>query len=187
MLNMHATTIVVCAVAAAGCLLSVGAAQGRPPGEAAPDFNVKANDGKTYTLASVTKKGPAVLYFIKTGCPTNDQAIKYYIRIANAYKGAKVPFIGVINANLDGFKAWNAGFKVPFPVLLDPDETIIKSWKAQRSPWVIMVGKDKKIMKEWTGYSSPYLKELGELIAKNSGVKAKTCDFSGSPTNPRPG
>jgi peroxiredoxin Q/BCP len=181
---LRVITTITCALAGSACFLS---AQSWKAGDKAPDFSAQGNDGKSYTLASVTKKGPAVLYFIRTDCPTNDQALKYYVRIVNAYKGCKVPFIGVINGDLDRFNLWNRDFKVPFPVLLDPDKKIIHSWKAQRSPWVIMVAKDGKIMKEWPGYSNTFLKELSAMIAKGSGVKEKTCDFSGSPTNPRYG
>jgi peroxiredoxin len=178
--------IAVAAVAAV-CLLNASSAQSWKAGEKAPAFSAKANDGKTYTLASVTKKGPAVLYFIKTDCPTNEQAVKYYLRIAEAYKGSKVPFIGVINGDENACKEWNKAFNVKFPILLDPEMKIIRSWKAERSPWVIMVGKDGKIVKEWPGYSNAYLTELSGLIAKGAGVKTKKCDFSGSPTNPRYG
>lgn len=179
---LRVITTIACVVAGTACFIS---AQSWKAGDKAPDFSAQATDGKTYTLASVTAKGPAVLYFIKPDCPTNDQALKYYVRIANAYKGCKVPFIGVIFGDLDRFKLWNRSVNVPFPVLLDPDKKIISSWKAQRSPWVIMVGKDGKIMKEWPGYSHTFLKELSALMAKGSGVKEKTCDFSGSPTNTR--
>jgi peroxiredoxin len=173
-------------VAAVGLMTAVSA-QTWKAGEKAPNFSAKANDGKTYTLASVTKKGPVVLYFIKLDCPTNDQAFKYYERIAEAYKGTKTTFIGVINGDDFGCKEWTKSFKAKFPILLDPDMKIISSYRAQRSPWVIMVGKDGKIQKEWPGYSNGYLTELSNLMAKGAGVKTKKCDFSGSPTNPRYG
>jgi peroxiredoxin len=165
----------------------VAGGQNWTPGDKMPEFSAKGDDGKTYTLASLTKKGPAVFYFIKSPCPTNEQALKYYIRIANAYKGAKVPFIGVINADLDGFKSWNAPFKVPFRVLLDPEEKIISAWKIRSSPSIVMVDKSGKVVQGWPAYSKAYLQQLNELIAKASGVQTKTCDFSGAPTNPRYG
>ena len=184
---MRVTLIFACSIVATACHPVGAGGLNKAPGDKMPDFSAKADDGKTYTLASLTKKGPAVLYFIKSPCPTNEQALKYYIRIANAYKGAKVPFVGVINADLDGFNSWNAPFKVPFKVLLDPQEKIISSWKIQSSPSVVAIDKAGKVVKSWPAYSKTFLQELSELIAKSSGVPTKTCDFSGAPTNPRYG
>ncbi|HRF60072.1 MAG TPA: peroxiredoxin family protein [Fimbriimonadaceae bacterium] len=176
-------------------LLSVGAfallttggwSQEWKKGDSAPAFSAKTSDGKTHTLKSLTGQKPLVLYFIGSTCPVNAQAVKYYNRVAAAYKG-KVNFVGVIDADAAGFKSWQEKFKAPFPVLLDPDMKIIKAYKAERSPWTIMVDKTGKIQKEWAGYSVGEINELSASIAgATKGATAKI-DTSGAPTSPRAG
>jgi peroxiredoxin len=168
-------------------LTTTGFAQSWKTGDKAPTFSAKASDGKTYSLDTLSKKGSFVLYFIKTDCPTNTEAIIYYKRLATAYKNTKVKFIGVINADKAGFDEWQKEHKVDFPVLLDPSKTIIRTYKAYRSPWTILVGKDKKIVKETPGYCTPSLNELNALMAKAAGTKAKKCDFTGAPDDMRYG
>jgi peroxiredoxin len=162
-------------------------AQSWKPGDKAPAFSAKASDGKTYSQDSLAKKGAVVLYFIKIDCPTNTEAIIYYKRLATAYKNAKISFIGVINGDKAAYDEWQKEHKVAFPVLLDPDKKIIRSYKAFRSPWTILVGKNKKIVKETPGYCTSSLEELNKLMAKAAGTKEKKCDFSGAPGDMRYG
>lgn len=149
-------------------------------GEKAPTFSAPGSDGKTHTLASLTAKGPAFLYFIKDGCPVNAEAVVYMNRLADAYKG-KATFVGVINADKSGYERWNKTYKSPMPVLLDPDLKIIRSYKASASPWVVEVTKDGTIGQVWKGYSSKSLGEIGTKLASAAGVKPAQVDLKGAP------
>ncbi|MCW5943176.1 MAG: redoxin domain-containing protein [Fimbriimonadaceae bacterium] len=150
------------------------------PGDKAPAFSAMGSDGKSHTLASLTKEGPAVLYFIKEDCPVNAEAVKYYNRMASAYKG-KARLIGVINVDKVGYAGWAKRFKPTYPVLFDPSLKTIHGFKAKASPWAVEVGKDGKIAKVWPGYSANTLAQINARLAKAAGTTVAKVDLGGAP------
>lgn len=181
------TWIVGVGVAAAllGAMLTARAENWKP-GASAPAFSAAGSDGKDHSLKSLTGDKPLVLYFIGESCPVNNQAVKYYNRVAEAYKG-KVNFVGVIDGDKAKHAQWQAKHKAPYTVLFDPDMKVIRSYKAERSPWTILVGKDGKIVKEWVGYSIGEIDELSAEMAKQAKVALAKIDTSGAPASPRAG
>lgn len=141
----------------------------------APAFVGSTASGKSYDLKSLVAKGPVFLYFIKQDCPVNARAVKFYNRIYQA-TGGNANFIGVINADADGYLAWSKRYSPPFPVVLDRNLKIIHAYRAERSPWVVQIGTDGKISNVWEGYSGDMLKELSARI----GVKGPV-DLTGAP------
>jgi peroxiredoxin len=181
-------------MATAACLgvLALGAlvlGQGRTQfqvGAKAPAFSATASDGKTHTLQSLNAKGPVFLYFIKDGCPVNNQAIKYYNRVGEAYKG-KATFVGVFDGNEAAFKRFAAEYKPTYPVLFDANKSIIRSYNAERSPWVVEVNAQSTVAKIWRGYSEKDLKELNASLAGAAKTSAQKVDFAGAPGSTRYG
>jgi peroxiredoxin len=172
--------VLACVAVAA---LAVAGGQGLAKvGSEAPDFSAKGTDGKTHTLNSLSQKGDVFLYFISETCPVNADAVKYYNRLSAAYKG-KATFVGVINGDEKVYKAWQKTYKSPFTVLYDPDLKIIRSYKANASPWMIQVSKTGKIAKVWPGYSTPALKEINAALAKAGGTKVAKVDLKGAPAD----
>lgn len=173
--------VAVGVVAFAGGNLEKSALETKAP---APAFSAKGSDGKTHSLETLTKGDTTVvLYFIGHTCPVNQKAISYYNNVAKANKGSKkVKFIGVIDTDEEGFKRWNAKQKVPYTVVFDPKLEIIRSYKAQRSPWVVVVGGDKNVDAIQTGYSQKSLSDLNTMMAKIEGKKAKEVDLKGTPS-----
>lgn len=171
-------------LAAAGVLAVGWAATGAAPrdglqvGSKAPTFTAKGSDAQSHTLASTTRSGPVILYFIKSNCPVNAQAVKFYNRIAGAYPGSRL--VGVIDEDEAGYQRWAKQFKPTFPVLFDKSKTIISSYKAQASPWAIHV-KDGKVAKVWDGYSVQHLDELNRAVASASKSAVKPVDLMGAP------
>lgn len=153
----------------------------------APDFSGRASDGKTYSLASVKKtKKPTLLYFIGHTCPVNASAVKYFNALGAAYKG-KVNFLGVIDADAAAYKNWQARFKAPYPVIFDPNMTIIERYGTERSPWAILVDANGRIVDEWHGYSVAYINGMSSKIATTAKTPVKQVDTAGAPTQTRYG
>lgn len=186
MTNLYRVLLLGGAVAVAAVFLFKAPAMAQKTGGKAPDFKATGSDGKAYTLKSFTGKKPTLLYFIGNTCPVNNQAVKYFNRVAAAYKGS-VNFVGVIDGDKATYTAWNKQFKAPYLVLLDPDMKIIEAYGAQRSPWAILVDSKGTITKSWTGYSAKQINELGTALAGASKVTAKKIDVSGAPDSPRAG
>jgi peroxiredoxin Q/BCP len=176
---MEFKTLALGAIAAATAMM--GSQGVWKAGDRAPDFTAIDTNGKSHTLTSLLAQGDVFLYFISDTCPINAQAVKYFNRLSAAYKG-KAQIIGVINTDKKGYAAWQKTFKAPFPVLLDPKLKVIRSYKANASPWMVQV-KDKKIARVWAGYSGPYLKEINEAMATAGDAAVAKVDFGGAPAD----
>lgn len=162
--------------------LSVGYYQGAPlhAGDKAPAFNALSTDSKTYTVATITRNKPAILYFIKEGCPVNKKAAPFLAKIASQY-GLGANIYGVYNGDVKRARDWAAKFKATFPILADPEYKIIDSYKAPYSPFMIIVGKDGKIASVIFGAGPKDLPIINQLAAKNAGKKLTAIDFKGAP------
>jgi peroxiredoxin len=175
-------TIAALAVASVSICLTacVEMEEAQKIGSAAPAFSAKGTDGKTHTLASLSKRGPVVLYFIKDGCPVNHRAAPFLTKLTNAY-GANANVVGVFNGDTGGAKNWAKQYGAKYLILADKDYKIIRSYKAVYSPWLIHVGKDGKIAKVYEGASPANLAKVNEVVASAAGAKLASIDFSGAP------
>lgn len=186
MTNLHRVLLFGGIAAVAAMFVFRAPAMAQKVGGKAPDFKATGSDGKSYTLKSFTGKKPTLFYFIGATCPVNAQAVKYFNRVAEAYKGS-VNFIGVIDGDKAAYTTWNKQFKAPYVVLLDPNQKIIGAYGAERSPWAVLVDSKGTITKIWTGYSAKQITEIGGALATASKVTAKKLDVAGAPDSPRAG
>jgi len=171
----------LCGSLVATALLAALALGGQDKPVKAPDFSAKGSDGKTHTLASLTKKDkPVLFYFIGNTCPINAMAIPYFKQIEKAYKG-KVNFVGVIDGDEEIYKDWNKEFKTSFTVLYDPDFEMIKKFKALASPWAVLVSPDGEIVQTMSGYSDKSLQSLISAMAKQGKTQPVKIDTSAAP------
>ena len=162
-------------------MLAFAQSGGAKAGALAPDFKATSQDGKSHNLASLTKDGDLVLYFIKEGCPVNHRAAPFFKKIDDAYKG-KANIVGVINGSVSDAKAWAKDYGTNFPILSDATMKIIRSYGVVSSPWAIVIGKDGKVKKVLPGGASGNLSEINAIAAKNAGAKVASLSFDGSPS-----
>jgi peroxiredoxin len=135
----------------------------RAAGTTAADFEAPANDGKTYRLSEMVKDGPAILIFIKDGCPCSRTADPFLQRLHTAGRGW-VPFYGVIDGGVAVAEKWAEETHTVFPILADPELKIIHTYGAENSAYVAFIGPGGEIEKLWAGYSETMLKELAERM-----------------------
>ncbi len=88
-------------------------------GTKAPDFELKAMDGKTFSLQQVLARGPVVLVFFKVSCPTCQYALPMFERLHKAYAKTGVGLFGVSQNDARETSAFVKEFGITFPVLLD--------------------------------------------------------------------
>lgn len=168
------STVAIAIVSALACgawaMLAGGPEPAGPIVMAAKDFKIDA----------LTKKGPVFLYFIKHDCPVNARAEHFFNEMYEATK-SKGNLVGIINVDQRGLAAWQRRNKAPFALVLDPDQTLVEAYRAQRSPWVIEVGKDGKAVHTWRGYSGDMLKEVLGKMADAAKVKPGAFSVDGAP------
>lgn len=157
-----------------------GSVQPEANGPAAPNFELRASDGNSHTLQSLTAKGPVFFYGIKKGCPINAKAEDYFDQLARAYAG-KVTFVGLSNMNAETFPGWRDEFKPSYTVLYDPKKELISGLGIKRSPWIVQVAKNGQIVETWAGYSTVDLDEVSAAMATAAGVPQAKLEFAGAP------
>ena len=64
-------------------------------GHKAPDFSLKALDGKEYSLEKLLERGPAVVAFFKISCPVCQFTFPFLQRLHERYAGDGASVIGV--------------------------------------------------------------------------------------------
>lgn len=152
-----------------------------PVGSDAPAFEIKTADNKVYSLKDMTETTPVFLVFWKERCPHNARAAPLFNNLKEAY-GEKVMLIGVVRASSEGASSWVDEFNVNYPMLADPESSVISSYKLRYSICTVQVGTDGKIAAVFEGYGTEEIQKLNSVMAKTAGVDATEIDMTGSPT-----
>jgi peroxiredoxin Q/BCP len=121
-------------------------------GSLAPVFQLKSDDGKTYSLSEFRGKNEVILYFYPkddtTGCTKEACAFRDNLSSLNK---AGVQVLGVSNDDLDSHRRFRSKYSLNFPLLSDPDGKVStqygvyklwdfdgeKIWGIERSTFVI--------------------------------------------------
>ncbi len=146
----------------------------------APSFAMKGGDGKSFSLETMTKGRPLVLVFIKTDCPCSVTAQPFFNELWQAHK-KYVTFIGVINKNLFVANRWQKENKVPFPILADPNESLIRKYRAEYSAYSALVTPDGHLEKLWPGFSKEMLHKMNRRLSELTGQETPTLTFPDAP------
>jgi thioredoxin-dependent peroxiredoxin len=144
----------VAALFGLGIVLSgraASAAEGLKVGDKAPDFTLKASDGKTYSLADFKgKKGVVIAWFPKAftgGCTAECKSFK---ASSDALKASNVAYFTASVDTPDQNAKFAKSLDLDYPILSDPDKkaaeafgVLAKNGFANR--WTFYIGKDGKI------------------------------------------
>jgi peroxiredoxin len=116
-------------------------------GSKAPEFDLKAMDGKRFVLREELARGPVVLAFFKVSCPVCQYAFPFLERLERAYGHTGVRIIGVSQNDPKQTAAFTKEFGVTFPVLLDDRETypVSNAYGLTNVPTVFWIAQDGEI------------------------------------------
>ena len=147
------------------------------PGQIAPDFSVKNQDGKTIKLSELKGK-PVLMYFYpkddtpgctKEACNFRDEFAKF--------KKLGAVVLGVSRQDEKSHQAFRQKYSIPFDLLVDNDGSLAKSYGITVIPGVgfhmrqsILIGRDGKVAKFYPSvnpatHTEEVLKDL-EALAK---------------------
>jgi peroxiredoxin len=116
-------------------------------GAKAPDFELKALDGKPFSLADALTRGPVVLAFYKVSCPTCQYAFPFLERLHKAYAANGVTLVGISQNGAKDTAAFNKEFGVTFPVLLDDTNSypVSNAYGLTNVPTIFWIAQDGEI------------------------------------------
>ncbi len=136
---------------------------------ALPPFTAVAHDGSTVAWQDLVASRPVVVVFIKSGCPCSAEFETYFQRLVRAYSPA-VGFVGLIDDGPEAARRYAERNHVPYPVLADPERTVIRRFGARNGCAVALVWRGGTVHTLWPGYSADMLAEAGRRTAALAAV-----------------
>jgi peroxiredoxin len=137
-------------------------------GTQAPDFELKAMDGRRFVLRHELAKGSVVLAFFKVSCPTCQYAFPFLERLNQAYAQFSVRIIGISQNDPRDTANFTKEFGVNFPVLLDDMKTypVSNAYGLTNVPTIFWVAEDGEIELSSVGWVKADFSEINRRMAE---------------------
>jgi peroxiredoxin len=141
-------------------------------GSKAPEFDLKAMDGKRFVLREELARGPVVLAFFKVSCPVCQYAFPFLERLERAYGHTGVRIIGVSQNDPKQTAAFTKEFGVTFPVLLDDRETypVSNAYGLTNVPTVFWIAQDGEIEVSSVGWVKAEFEDVNRKMAESGKI-----------------
>jgi peroxiredoxin len=141
-------------------------------GTKAPDFELKAMDGKSFVLRDELAVGPLVLAFFKVSCLTCQYAFPFLERLERAYGHKGVRVIGVSQNDPRDTANFNKEFGVTFPVLLDDTHKypVSNAYGLTNVPTIFWIAQDGEIEVSSIGWVKADFTEINRKMAETGNI-----------------
>ncbi|MDP8976550.1 MAG: TlpA family protein disulfide reductase [Actinomycetota bacterium] len=140
-----------------------------PPGAEAPAFELPSSHGATRSLDDVTGGGPAVLAFLKTGCPTCQMAFPVYAELERRY-GDAVPVVAVSQDDLAKTVPWleDKGFAGEALDDQSDDYAVSEAYAVTTVPTLVLVD-GNTVAEVSQGWDRDRVNHLARQLAERTG------------------
>ena len=137
-------------------------------GRKAPDFELRAMDGKRFVLRDELAQGPLVLAFLKVSCPTCQYAFPFLERLERAYGHQGVRIIGISQNDPKETANFTKEFGVTFPVLLEETKTyrVSNAYGLTNVPTIFWIATDGEIEVSSVGWVKADFAEINRKMAE---------------------
>jgi peroxiredoxin len=134
----------------------------------APDFELKAMDGKSFVLHEELARAPVVLAFFKAGCPTCQYTFPFLERLSQIYGHKNVTLVGISQNESSKTAAFTKEFGVTFPVLLDKRESypVSNAYGLTNVPTIFWIAQDGEIEVSTVGWVKADFTEINRRMAE---------------------
>ena len=152
-----------------------------PPGSKAPDFELPDRDGAPHSLSDALRKGPVLLTFFKTSCPTCQYGVPFFSRLAPPLEGKPVTVWGISQDSPENTAGFNREFEVSMPELFDSEEqdyAVSNAYGITHVPTSFLIEQDGTVSVSSVGWD----KKEAELISKYLGEASSIPELT--PFNP---
>ncbi len=153
---------------------------GTRAGRRVEPFSGVDHTGRAVAFSALSEGRPLVLVFLKNGCPCNVDFEPHLQRLQQTYHDC-IAFAGVIDADLGTARQYCEANHVRYPLLADPERTIIASLRVENGGYVLLLSAEGVLETVWPGWSAEMMKELGRKAAAAAGVKERMLDVRGLP------
>lgn len=135
--------------------------------KAVADVTLERIDGTTNTLGDVLRRGPVYINFWALWCEPCKQELRAMKTIVNELPENSFTLLAI---NLDSpkslakVKAFVRSQDYPFPIILDPNEQIFRSFNGQYLPFAVLMDRQGNVVSTRTSYLPGDEKEIKEEI-----------------------
>jgi len=141
-------------------------------GSKAPDFQLKAMDGRTFSLGEALARGPVVLTFFKVSCPTCQYTFPFLERLYKAYAHKGVTLVGVSQNDPKETAGFMKEFGVTFPVLLDEigKYPVSNAYGLTNVPTIFWIEQDGEIEVSSVGWVKADFEDMNRRMAETGQI-----------------
>lgn len=137
----------------------------REVGKKAPQFSLKALDGKQYSLDSLLEQGPVVAAFFKISCPVCQFTFPFLQRLSDRFTGKTVSIIGISQDDARNTNEFNREYGVTFPTLVDDvGYPASNAYGLTNVPTIFLIDPDGTIKVSSTGFDKAALEQIAREL-----------------------
>lgn len=142
--------LLVCSLAVVSTRAEEKVAAKAKVGQAAPQFSLQDQDGKTVKLSDFTGK-TVVLEWVNPGCPfvQRHYTAKTFQKLVDEFGSKGVTYLA-INTTKDSTntsnKEWITKNSLSYPILNDAEGAVGHAYDAKTTPQMFIIGKDGKLL-----------------------------------------
>ncbi len=152
------------------------------PGDQAPHFELQWISGdaeaenseevsELRSLTSLLKDGPALLVFVKEGCPTCEYSLPLVDRIRENYPKSGASIVTIAQESMFTALKMSKDLKIQMPILLDQNPySVSEEYGIHFVPTFFYVGEDGRIRDIVESFAREELKAINEKIAHLGGL-----------------
>ena len=142
-------------------------------GQRAPEFALKALDGKEHSLESLRKRGPVVVAFFKISCPVCQFTFPFLERLHEQFAGDGTTVVGVSQDNPRDTQRFNQEYGVKFLTLIDEHPYPASSAYGLTSvPTIFLIEPNGLIKVSCMGFSKGDLEFIATELAGQKDIQA---------------
>lgn len=144
-------------------------------GKQAPQFELPAMDGSSFSLQEALRRGPVLALFFKNSCPVCQYALPFYERVYKTYGKGKLSIVGISQDNKKDTTEFMKQYGLTFPMLLDDTKTYPASnaYGLTNVPSVFWISPEGEIEISSVGWSRQDFEQILQKAASASGEAPK--------------
>jgi peroxiredoxin len=142
-------------------------------GITAPDFSLRALDGKEFALGKLLEHGPVVAAFFKISCPVCQFTFPFLERLHQRYGLGRATILGISQDDARATKEFATEFGITFTMLLDEKQ---KGYLASNAygltsvPVIILIGTDGAAKVVCQGFDKKGLESIAAELSERSKI-----------------
>lgn len=142
-------------------------------GDRAPEFTLKALDGKSHSLSMLLQGGPVVAAFFKVSCPVCQFTLPFLQRMHERYGSGPAIVLAISQDNLQDTREFNREYGVRFTTLIDEHPYPVSNIYGLTSvPTIFLIEPDRTIKVSCMGFSKNELERIASELANRMKIEA---------------